>query len=300
MFSEEQNKALDEKLTSLGEKLLTQLGETMNKSLSGMAKRLIVDEVPKAIANQFAPLEEKLNGLQFDEDKQRSLLRSEMDGWLEELNKQATLEDQGSETESEAEGKKGGKKGEKQATERVVEAAALQDLRNQIAEQTKVAEAMKQRVEAAEKQAADERRVRETIAEQQRLAQMDEKVLQELRGKVRPNTERQLLTLLKNDGILVEDKDKNEFLIKTKDEYGLDTMLGISAAAADIIRQNYPHYEDVRPGTGTSAMPGGRESGTSSHGKWFDGGSKMPEIQDMLDPNNLTEMMKELDAAMKR
>lgn len=250
-----------------------------------MAKRLIVDEVPKAIASQFAPLDEKLSSLQFDEGKQRQLLRSEMDSWLEALNKQAE-----SETES----------GSKSEEDKTIEIPALAELRKQLSEQAKIAEQMKQRVDAAEKLAADERSIREKIADQQRVAGMEEKVLQELRGKVRPNTERQLLALLRNDGMLVEDKENNQFLLKSKDEYGLDTNVGIPKAIPDIIRQNYPHFEEVRPGTGTSAMPGSRDSGVTSGGKWFGNGTQAPSTEAMLDPNNRAEMMRELDTQLKR
>lgn len=288
-FTEEQNKALDDKLSSLSDKMLSQLTETMNKSLSGMAKRLLVDEVPKAIQSQFTPIEEKLNSLNFNESQYRQLLRSEMDSWLEELNKQASSETQGEKGETSA----------SSSGNNVPEIPALTELRNQLAEQAKIADAMKQRVEAAEKSAQEERKIRETLAEQQRLAGMEDKVLSALRDKVRSNTERQLLTLMKNDGLLVEDKENNQFLIKSKDEYGLDTTVAIEKALTDIVKQHYPHFEEVRPGTGTGAMPGNRDSGSSVSGKWFNA-NRTPDAQAMLDPNNLKEMLAELDAQIKR
>jgi hypothetical protein len=286
-FTEEQNKALDDKLSALSDKMLGHLTETMNKSLSGMAKRLLVDEVPKAIQSQFAPIEEKLNSLNFNENQHRQLLRSEMDSWLEELNKQAANENTGGDNSAAGN------------TNTPTDIPALNELRNQLAEQAKIADAMKQRVEAAEKVAADERKVRETLAEQQRLAGMDDKVLSSLRGKVRNNTERQLLALLKNDGLLIEDKENSQFLVKSKDEYGLDINVPVEAALGDLVKQHYPHFEEVRPGTGTGAMPGSSTSTSSMSGKWF-GSNRAPDASAMLDPNNLKEMLAELDSQIKR
>lgn len=288
MFSEEQNKALDDKLEALSGKMLKELGETVNKAMSGMAKRLIVDEVPKAIASQFGTFEEKLSSLQYDENKQRQLLRTEMDAWLEELNKQAADEE---ETEKKSSGKNNNSKPDN--------SQPYNELNTRFAEQVKTLEQMKQRLEAAEKIAATERENREKIAAEQRVSAMEEKVLQQLRGKVRPNTEKQLLTLLKQEGKLVEDSENNQYLLKGKDEYGIDANVGIDKALPDLIRANYPHFEDVRPGTGTSASAGSNNGNIPSGGKWFAGGT-MPEVSAMLDPNNLQEMLREMDALAKR
>ena len=35
-------------------------------------------------------------------------------------------------------------------------------------------------------------------------------------------------------------------------------------------------------------------------GKWFAGGTKMPDTQAMLDPDNLQEMLQELDEIVKK
>jgi hypothetical protein len=218
-----------------------QITDQFNSALSGLAKRLTVDEIPKAIGAQVSPLLEKLEGL--NENKLGAVVKAQFDTLLEELAKQ---EEAGG-TEKPAEENNG----------------AITQLQQQIEE-------MKKQVDAAKKIAETERKTREKLTEESRLQGLDNALLDAMRGKVKPGTERELLTLIKSANLLIEDKEANQFVTEVPDEFGLKTRKPVAEVLGDLIAQRWSHYQDVRPGTGVGAAPTSTQTAsTSSNLKHF-------------------------------
>ncbi|HEY9643317.1 MAG TPA: hypothetical protein V6C57_22705 [Coleofasciculaceae cyanobacterium] len=241
MFTPEQEAALNTKFEQLAEKMATQF----NNSLSGLAKRLTTDEFPKAISShlaplqeQFAPLQEKLSSFQgFDETRLANLVRSQFDTLLEDLaNEEDTSPTAPANAQSDA---------------------AIADLRKQMealnTQYTGQIEAMKSQVDIARKAAETERETRERLAAEARMQKLDNTILDSMRGKVKSGTERELLTLMKQSGLLKEEGDT--FVVDAQDEFGLATTKPIADAIGDLIAERWTHYQDTRPGTGTGATP---------------------------------------------
>lgn len=261
MFTEDQERVLQEKLDAMSAKIL----EQFNNGLSGLAKRLTADELPKAISGQISPFQQQFNSFQealnklqpFDEAKVAQIVRAQFDSLLEELAEE--------EEKASLSSEKGGKGNSSANNPAIAELQRqMEDLTKQYSSQL---EQMKLQVEAARKAAETERQTRERLAEEARMQKLDDSILDALRGKVRSGTERELLTLMKASGILEEDKEKNMFVIQVDDEFGLKTTKPAVEVLDSVIANRWSHYQDRRPGTGTGATPptqGGYTPGNSN------------------------------------
>lgn len=223
MFTPEQEKFLKELIDGNSK----QIADQFNNALSGLAKRLTVDEIPKAVGAQITPLLEKLDGL--GEDKLGAVVKNQFDALLEELSKQEPQP-------------------EKPAGESDANNVAITQLQQQIQDLNK-------QVEAAKKMAGEERKIREKLTEESRMQGLDNSILDAMRGKVKSGTERELLTLIKASGLLIEDKEANQFVAEMADEFGLKTRKPATEVLGDLIAQRWGHYQDVRGGTGVGAAP---------------------------------------------
>jgi hypothetical protein len=274
-FTPEQISTLNEILDSKLSALANQIAESHNKGMSGLAKRLVADEIPKAIDSRFSAFEDKITPY-FDEGNQRSLISSEMDSLLERLALAESSDDE-----------------DKKTKPAIVE----EDIRS-----NPLYKQLEQRVEASERMAAEERKSRETIAEQQRVTAMKADVVKTLQGKVRPGTENELLTLLETSGLLVEDKVNNRYLVKGKDRFDIESSLPPEEVLPQIIASKFPHYQEARPGTGTSATPSGANS-VPPQGRYYDGGNRLPTEQELneaaKDPAKFQTLLKEAEAALR-
>lgn len=241
MFSEEQAKQMQQMLDSAAQMYVQKTTEAINQYSQNLEKKLpqIIDarlgELDARIVEKFTPL--------VDPENQRSLIQETLDRYLQQLAEEA--DEEGGEDTSEA--------GQRQSVAR--ESQAIAEMRKQMAEQAKAFETMKNRVQEAEKRAEEERRQRDEMARQQKVQQLEESVLEQIRGRVRPGTERQLLTLLKTDGVLKEDPESGQVFLKARNEYGIEDEFPVDKAIQSVVKERYPHYEDVRPGTGTGAIP---------------------------------------------
>lgn len=258
------------------------VNESTNTAISGLAKRLTL-EIPKVVDGKLSGLEEKLAAYQpFDETKQAEIVQAALNKVLEEL---ATDDSGNPVPPGEANGN-------------AVDSPALAELKKQSAEQAKLFEQMKQRMLSAETTAAEERTNREKIAEQQRVAGMEEGVLGSLRGKVRSNAERDFLNLLRNNNLLVEEGD--QLVVKSKDIHGFDVNLPIDKALPELLKERFAYMAEVRPGTGTGNPGGGNTGGNNSAlaGKFFNGGTQAPSNEQVLaamsDPSKQAELFAEL------
>lgn len=271
-FSPEQLEAL--------QAMFSAQNESTNTAISGLAKRLTL-EIPKVIDTKLSTLEEKIAAFQpFDETKQADIVQAALNKVLEELS--ATEETR---TPTGEDGN-------------AVDSPAIAELKKQAAEQTKLFEQMKQRMLSAETTAGEERDNRLKIAEQQRIAGMEEGVLTSLRGKVRGNAERDFLNLLRTNNLLIEEGD--QLVVKSKDSHGFDVNLPIDKALPELLKDRFSYMAEVRPGTGTG-NPGGGNSGTGNTalgGKFFNGGTQAPSSAELMaamsDPSKSAELFAEL------
>ncbi len=240
MFSEEQAKQMQQMLDSAAQMYVQKTTEAISQYSQTIEKRLpqIIDarlsDLDNRIVEKFTPL--------VDPENQRTLIQETLDRYLQQLAEESEDEDEGEASDA----------GQRQV---VRESQAIAEMRKQMQEQAKAFESMKNRVQEAEKRADEERRQRDEMARQQKTQQLEESVLEQIRGRVRPGTERQLLTLLKTDGVLKEDPETGQVFLKARNEYGIEDDFPVDKAIQDVVKERYPHYEDVRPGTGTGAVP---------------------------------------------
>lgn len=289
-FTPEQEEVLNKMFSTFGESLLSKIDGNMNTALSGLGKRL-TSEIPKVVDAKFGTLEEKIQGLQYDPTKQEESIRTALNKVLEEL-----AAEEGDKTPA-ATGDNSGT----QPTGSGVESPAIRELKQQLEAQAKLSEQMKQRLLQAENLANEERQTREKLAEQQRIAGMEEALIGGLRGKVRQNAERDFLNLLRNNEMLIE--DNNQLLIKSKDQHGFDVNLPIDQALPTLLKDRFSYMAEVRAGTGTGSTGSSSNTGTQGQqvaGKYFNGGSKMPSQADLMaamsDPSKQAELFSELQA----
>jgi len=278
-FSQEQIEALESMFKAFGDRV----NESTNTAISGLAKRLTL-EIPKVVDGKLSGLEEKIAAYQpFDEDKQAEIVQAALNKVLEEL---ATTDDSGNPAPT----------GE--ANGNTVDSPALIELKKQAAEQSKLFDQMKQRMLSAETIADEERKIRQNLAEQQRVATMEEGLLTGLRGKVRSNAERDFLNLLRTNNLLIEEGD--QLVVKSKDPHGFDINLPIDKALPDLLKDRFSYMAEVRPGTGTGNPGGGNTGGNNAApaGKFFNGGTQALSNADamaaMSDPSRQAELFAEL------
>lgn len=288
MFSEEQAKQMQQMLDSAAQMYVQKTTEAISQYSQNLEKKLpqIIDarlgELDTRIVEKFTPL--------IDPENQRSLIQETLDRYLQQLAEES--EDEEDDDNSEA--------GQRQVAR---ESQAIVEMRKQMQEQAKAFEAMKNRVQEAEKRAEEERRQRDEMARQQKTQQLEESVLEQIRGRVRPGTERQLLTLLKTDGILKEDPETGQVFLKARNEYGIEDEFPVDKAIQDVVKERYPHYEDVRPGTGTGAVPASFRSSSppsaiadaNAEARYFNVRNGRASIDDStLDTANFQDILKDL------
>jgi hypothetical protein len=260
--------------------------ESTNTAISGLAKRLTQENqktIDAKLDAKLSAFEEKLGSFQpFDETKQADIVQAALNKVLEDL---AATDDTTPPGDNGA--------GDSPA---IAEWKRQQTARD--AEQAKIMEQLKQRLLSAETTASEERENRLKIAEQQRIAGMEEGVLTNLRGKVRGNAERDFLNLLRTNNLLVEEGD--QLVVKSKDQHGFDVNLPIDKALPDLLKDRFSYMAEVRPGTGTG-NPGGGNSGTGNPapaGKFFNGGNQKPSDAELMaamsDPSKSAELFAEL------
>ena len=270
MFTPEQEKFLRELMTESGK----QTADQFNNALSGLAKRLIVDELPKAVNAQLSPISDQLKGL--SKDELGGVVKAQFDSLLEELAKQG--------------------EGETIAPAANLESGAIAELKKQIEDMGKM-------LDSTRKIAETERKTREKLSEEARLQGLDDTVLDSLRGKVKPGTERELLTLIKSAGLLVENKEANRFEVELPDEFGLASRKPAVEAIGDIVARRWAHYQDSRPGTGTGAAPSAGQSGGGSaqlkHFRNQGNGLTLDDatLEEAASSGKLDELIKELASA---
>lgn len=250
VFSDAQIQALGEILKPLFEEhsksIQAQLTDQLNTTVSGAFKRMKQEGIDP-LTKQMGEIAEWRKSASADFG---AVVKDQFTELLETLAQQAIDEEKPSGTTA-------------PATEGVSAAAGgadLETLRKQIQEEFsktygKQIEGLKKQVTQAEKQAEAERLERERIAEANRVQSMRDAALSELSGQVASGRERRLLTLLEQEGVLVEDKENNAYRVKSKDRFGEDTLVPIKDVLPDLLKTQYSEYLPPRPGTGAGSTP---------------------------------------------
>lgn len=283
-FTPEQKEELQSLFDNFGASILDKFGGTMNNALSGAVKRISAT-LEKQMTDRLSPIEERMQNLPvFDEKQQSALVKTALNQVLEEL------------TSEEANSTQGNAQGNTAPAD-LNNSPAFLEMKRQMEEQSKQ---FQQRLQAAEQRAAQEKETREKIAEDQRISSMETGFVNSLRGKIRANTENDMLTLLKTRGLLTE--ENGQYLVKGKDQYQMDALVPIDQALPELLKGDFSYFADSRPGTGTG-NPGtssGTGVSTGSGGRFFNGGNRQPDAQELMaamaDPSKAADLFRELES----
>ena len=111
-------------------------------------------------------------------------------------------------------------------------------------------------------------------------------------GAIRPNTEKDLLTLLESRGMLIEDGDR--YVVKGPDKFGEPTKLELKDILPKMLESDFAHFAVPRGGTGTDAAPSNNGNNGASKLK-LDGMS----AQDVYNNYNTKEGREALNAQLR-
>lgn len=116
----------------------------------------------------------------------------------------------------------------------------LYQLRQQLAQQDAINQDLNERLLAAEAELKAAQKHREAMAETQRQSQLEAQAIAEFQGHCQPGLERQLLTVLRGEGLLVEADGK--IAVRTPGEW--HESAPISERVTDILENQYPHFKN--------------------------------------------------------
>jgi len=265
-FTPEQEQLLNQKFSDLTAQL--------DKTVSGLAARLVQSEIPKIISSQLQPIQEKIDGL--NEDTFGNIVESRFDALLERLAAEDSSKSDTTETDRPT------------LPENLEELPAFIAIRQQLADVQSIAE--------------QERAERERLAEAARVGRLDGELIDQLRGKVITGTEKQLVTLLKS-GVLQESEDKSAYVVPIKDQYGLEVKKPLGEVLPSMLEKDWQHFLAPRAGTGTGGSPstGGYSSQPNyQYLKPTNGGVTVDDdvfMKAANDPNVMQALMNELSAS---
>jgi hypothetical protein len=131
---------------------------------------------------------------------------------------------------------------------------------------------LKRELDTLKQQSQNDRTAREEAEFQKAQAALDNATIETL-SKSGIGNARQLLTLLKSEGKIVE-KD-GQYVVASKDQYG-DTFTPVADKLPEFLAGDYGHFAPARPGTGTGATAAGSNSMMGGSLKYFnsDGSAK--------------------------
>lgn len=112
-------------------------------------------------------------------------------------------------------------------------------------------EELKKQVAKTEEMYKQERKQREETERAAKQSKMREEVLTAMRSNasLRPGTERQLLVLMEQEGLLTEHEGR--YYVKGKDRFGDPINQELSEVLPTLLEKDYAHFAAARPGSGT-------------------------------------------------
>jgi len=288
-FSPEQQEQLN---TMLDSKLVTLLGQVVetfdermekqrrdnSKQTEGFLNSFITEKLPEVLSERLMPIQKNLEFLEsvkteWEKEEEESNLSQQVSNNNEEQTQRNPNHQQQSNSSSVA------------SSEMIALQRRLEEMKGQL--------------DKTEKLAQEERGKREKAEGESRKQEMYNSAVESIgrHNKDNPNLsilpgrEKQLLTLLQSDGLLIE--ENGGFRVKTRDRYGDEVLIPFQDSIPSLLEKEYSHFVSPRSGTGTGASQGTN----NSNGSFSIGNLSPEEILNRAksDGDNYENLVRELE-----